>query len=47
MVMTIVSGTNRIEVSGIIDATVKAGVNIFAFSHYVPSGGDLDAGMTP
>ena len=35
------------EVPGIIDAVVKAGVNVFAFSRYVPSGGDLDAGMTP
>jgi radical SAM protein with 4Fe4S-binding SPASM domain len=26
---------------------VKAGANVFAFSRYVPSGGDLDASMTP
>ena len=32
---------------GIIDAVAEAGVNVFAFSRYVPSGGDLDAGMTP
>ena len=47
VVMTTVSKTNRMEVPGIIDAVVKAGVNVFAFSRYVPSGGDLDAGMTP
>ena len=32
--------------SGIIDEAVKAGTNVFAFSRYVPSGGDLDASMT-
>lgn len=47
VVMTTVSKTNRMEVPGIIDEVVKAGVNIFAFSRYVPSGGDLDASMTP
>lgn len=30
--MTTVSKTNLIEVPGILDAAVKAGVNIFAFS---------------
>lgn len=47
VVMTTVSRSNRMEVPGIIDAVVKAEVNVFAFSRYVPSGGDLDAGMTP
>ena len=47
VIMTTVSGTNRMEVPGIIDAVVKAGADIFAFSRYVPSGGDLDASMTP
>jgi radical SAM/SPASM domain protein of ACGX system len=47
VIMTTVSKTNRMEVPGIIDEVVKAGVNIFAFSRYVPSGGDLDASMTP
>lgn len=47
VVMTTVSKTNRMEIPGIIDAVVKAGVNVFAFSRYVPSGGDLDASMTP
>ena len=46
VIMTTVSKTNRMEVPGIIDAVVKAGVNIFSFSRYVPSGGDLDASMT-
>ena len=44
--MTTVSKTNRMEVPGIMDAVVKAGANVFAFSRYVPSGGDLDASMT-
>ena len=44
--MTTVSKTNRMEIPGIIDEAVKAGVNVFAFSRYVPSGGDLDASMT-
>ncbi|MBQ7521824.1 MAG: SPASM domain-containing protein, partial [Clostridia bacterium] len=43
---TTVSKTNRMEVLGIIDAVVEAGVNIFAFSRYVPSGGNLDTTMT-
>ena len=46
VVMTTVSRQNRIEVPGIIDAAVNAGANIFAFSRYVPSGGDLDTSMT-
>ena len=47
VIMTTVSKTNLMEVPGIIDEAVKAGVDVFAFSRYVPSGGDLDAGMTP
>lgn len=47
VVMTTVSKTNRMEIPGIIDEVVKAGVNVFAFSRYVLSGGDLDASMTP
>lgn len=46
VVMTTVSRANRAEVPGIIDAAVAAGTDVFAFSRYVPSGGDLDAGMT-
>lgn len=47
VIMTTVSKTNLMEVPGIIDEAVKAGVDIYAFSRYVPSGGELDAGMTP
>ena len=47
VIMTTVSKQNYMEVPGIIDAVVKAGVNIFAFSRYVPSGGELDTSMTP
>ena len=35
------------EITGIIDAAVTAGANVFSFSRYVPSGGELDASMTP
>lgn len=47
VIMTTVSAANRMEVPGIIDAVAEAGVNVFAFSRYVPSGGKLDASMTP
>jgi radical SAM/SPASM domain protein of ACGX system len=47
VIMTTVSKTNMLEMPGIIDAVVEAGTNVFAFSRYVPSGGDLDASMTP
>ena len=47
VVMTTVSTENMAEVPGIIDAVVKAGVNVFVFSRYVPSGGELDANMSP
>jgi radical SAM/SPASM domain protein of ACGX system len=47
VVMTTVSKTNCSEVPGIIDAVVAAGVNVFAFSRYVPSGGELDASLSP
>ena len=47
VIMTTVSKANLREVPGIIDAAVAAGADIFAFSRYVPSGGELDAGMTP
>ena len=30
-----------------IDAVVKAKVKVFAFSHYVPTGGEVDTSMTP
>lgn len=47
VIMTTVSKTNRMEVPGIIDAAVEAGVSVFAFARYVPAGGELDASMTP
>ncbi len=47
VIMTTVSKTNMNEVPGIIDIVVKAGVNVFAFSRYVPSGGELDSSMAP
>lgn len=47
VIMTTVSATNRIEVPGIIDAVVAAGVNVYAFARYVPTGGEVDTGMTP
>lgn len=47
VIMTTVSKTNRMEIPDIIDAVVKAGVNVFAFSRYVPGGGELDTSMTP
>jgi radical SAM/SPASM domain protein of ACGX system len=46
VIMTTVSQTNYKEVPDIIDAVVDAGVNIFAFSRYVPSGGEVDTTMT-
>ena len=45
VVMTTVSRANRAEVPGIIDAAVAAGTDVFAFSRYVPSGGDLDLSL--
>lgn len=46
MIMTTVSSHNRTEVPDIIDTVVKAGVDIFAFSRYVPTGGEIDDSMT-
>ena len=45
-IMTTVSKTNMNEIPGIIDEVVAAGANVFAFSRYVPSGGELDTSMT-
>ena len=47
VVMTTVSADNMAEVPGIINAVVKAEVNVFAFSRYVPSGGELSTNMSP
>lgn len=46
VIMTTVSKSNFLEVPGIMDAVVKAGVNVYAFARYVPSGGDLDASLS-
>ena len=46
VIMTTVSKTNMMELPGMIDAVVEKGVNIFAFSRYVPSGGELDTSMS-
>lgn len=47
VVMTTVSKTNCMEVPGIVDVVVEAGADVFAFSRYVPSGGNLDTSLTP
>lgn len=47
IIMSTVSKTNMNEILDIIDAVVKANVKAFAFSRYVPTGGEVDAGMTP
>lgn len=45
--MSTVSKTNRNEIPDIIDEVVKAKVKVFAFSRYVPTGGEVDTSMTP
>lgn len=45
--MSTVSRTNQEEIPDIIDAVVKAEVNVYAFSRYVPTGGEVDEKMTP
>ena len=47
IIMSTVSKTNMLEIPEIIDEVVKAKVKVFAFSRYVPTGGEVDAGMTP
>lgn len=47
VIMTTVSGTNIKEVPDIIDAVVKAGMNVFAFSRFCPTGEEKDIGVTP
>lgn len=47
VIMTTVSKKNIGEITGIIDEVVKAGVNVFAFSRYVPGKGELDSSMSP
>lgn len=46
VIMTTVSKTNLPDIPSIIDRVVEAGADVFAFSRYVPSGGNLDASMT-
>ncbi len=45
--MSTVSNTNRTEIPDLIDAVVKAEASVFAFSRYVPTGGEVDTSMTP
>ena len=47
IIMSTVSKTNMNEIPDIIDAVVKANVKVFAFSRYVPTGGEVDTSMTP
>ncbi len=47
ILMTTVSGKNIDEVPQIIDAAVGAGVKVYAFARYCPTGGDKDTGITP
>ena len=47
IIMSTVSKTNRNEIPDIIDEVVKAKVKVFAFSRYVPTGGEVDTSMTP
>lgn len=47
IIMSTVSKTNMNEIPDIIDAVVKAKVKVFAFSRYVPTGGEVDTSMTP
>jgi radical SAM/SPASM domain protein of ACGX system len=47
VIMSTVSKNNMNEIPDIIDEVVKANVNVFAFSRYVPTGGEVDTSMTP
>ena len=47
IIMSTVSKTNIKEIPDIIDAVVKAKVKVYAFSRYVPTGGEVDTNMTP
>ena len=47
IIMSTVSKTNMDEVPDIIDEVVKAKAKVFAFSRYVPTGGEVDTSMTP
>lgn len=47
VIMSTVSKTNMEEIPDVIDAVVQAKVRVFAFSRYVPTGGEVDASMPP
>jgi radical SAM/SPASM domain protein of ACGX system len=47
VIMSTVSKTNMNEIPDIIDTVVKEKVTVFAFSRYVPTGGEVDTSMTP
>lgn len=47
VIMSTVSKTNMNEIPDIMDTVVKAKVKVFAFSRYVPTGGEVDTSMTP
>lgn len=47
VIMTTVSDANIKEVPNIIDTVVEAGVNVFAFARYCPSGEEGGNGMSP
>ena len=47
IIMSTVSKTNIEEIPDIIDAVVQAEATVFAFSRYVPTGGEVDTSMTP
>lgn len=46
VVMTTVSKVNVDQILDIIDIVVEAKAKVFAFSRYVPSGGELDTGLS-
>lgn len=46
VIMSTVSKNNMQEIPDIIDTVVKANVDIYAFSRYVPTGGEVDTAMT-
>lgn len=47
VIMSTVSKTNMNQMADIIDTAVKAEADIFSFSRYVSTGGEVDASMTP
>ena len=47
VIMTTVSGVNIDEIPEIIDISVKAGADVFAFARYCPTSEEKDIGITP